>query len=39
MGQSPTESHGYMKRKICVGYQQEMIDPPSGEGPANYGQT
>ena len=28
-----------MIRKICVGYQQEWIDPPSGEKPANYGQT
>ena len=28
-----------MKRKICEVYQQEGIDPPSGERPANYGQT
>ena len=28
-----------MKRKICVVYQQEGIDPPSCEKPANYGQT
>ena len=43
MGQRPIESHGCMKRKICVGYQEEGIDPPppppSGEKPANYGQT
>ena len=39
MGQRLTESHGCMKRKICVGYQQEGIDSPSGEKPANYGQT
>ena len=39
MGQSPTESQGSMKRKICVGYQQEGINPPTGEKPANYGQT
>ena len=26
-------------KKICVGYQQEGIDPPLGEKPANYGQT
>ena len=26
-----------MVKKICVGYQQERIDPPSGEKPANYG--
>ena len=25
--------------KICVGYQQDGIDPPSGEKPANYGNT
>ena len=37
MGQRPTELHGCMKRKICAGYQQEGIDPPSGEKPANYG--
>ena len=29
----------YMIKKICVGYQQERIDPPSGENPAKYGQT
>ena len=28
-----------MIKKICVGYQQEEIDPPSGENPTNYGQT
>ena len=28
-----------MVKKKCVGYQQEGIDPPSGENPANYGQT
>ena len=28
-----------MVKKICVGYQQEGIDPPSGEKPTNYGQT
>ena len=28
-----------MVKKICVRYQQEGIDPPSGEKPANYGQT
>ena len=28
-----------MVTKICVGYPQEGIDPPSGEKPANYGQT
>ena len=39
MGQRPIESHGCMKKKICVGYQQEGIDPPSDEKPANYGQT
>ena len=27
-----------MVKKICVGYQQEGIDPSSGERPANYGQ-
>ena len=37
MGQRPTESHGYMKLKICAGYQQEGIDLLSGEKPANYG--
>ena len=26
-----------MVKKICVGYQQKRIDPPSGEKPANYG--
>ena len=26
-----------MVKKICVGYQQEGMDPPSGEKPANYG--
>ena len=26
-----------MVKKICVGYQEEGIDPPSGEKPANYG--
>ena len=26
-----------MVKKICVGYQQEGIDPPSGEKPTNYG--
>ena len=26
-----------VKKKRCVGYQQEGIDPPSGEKPANYG--
>ena len=41
MGQRPTKSHCRIKvvNKICVGYQQEGIDPPSGEKPANYGQT
>ena len=39
MGQCPTESHDCMNRKICVGYQQEGIDPPLGEKPVNYGQT
>ena len=28
-----------MVKKICTGYQQEGIDPPSSEKPANYGQT
>ena len=28
-----------MVKKICVRYQQEGIDPPSGEKPVNYGQT
>ena len=27
VGQRLTESHSFMKRKICVGYQQEGIDP------------
>ena len=27
-----------MVKKICVRYQQEGIDSPSGERPANYGQ-
>ena len=40
MGQRPTESHGFIHDKeICVGYQREVIDSPSGEKPANYGQT
>ena len=41
MGQRPTESHDQIKvvNKICAGYQQEGIDPPPGEKPANYGQT
>ena len=26
-------------KKICVRYQQEGINPPLGEKPANYGQT
>ena len=26
-------------KKMCVGYQQEGIDPPSSERPVNYGQT
>ena len=26
-----------MIKKICVGYQQEGIDPPLGEKPVNYG--
>ena len=34
-----TESHDCMKRKICVGYQQEGIDPPSNEKHVNYGQA
>ena len=25
-----------MAKKICVGYQQEGINPPSGENPVNY---
>ena len=29
----------YMRMKICVGYQQEGIDLPSSEKPANYGKT
>ena len=28
-----------MVKKICVRYQQEGIDSPSGEKPVNYGQT
>ena len=28
-----------MVKKICDGYQQEGIDHPFGEKPANYGQT
>ena len=28
-----------MVKKICVRYQLEGINPPSGEKPANYGQT
>ena len=28
-----------MVKKICVGNQQEGIDPPSGAKPTNYGQT
>ena len=28
-----------MVKKICAEYQQEGIDPPSGEKLANYGQT
>ena len=39
MRQHPTKSHSCMKRKICAEFQQEGIDPPSGEKPANYGQT
>ena len=39
MGQRPTESHDYMKWKVCAEYQQEGIDPFLGEKPANYGQT
>ena len=32
MGQRPTELNGlYMTNKICVGYQQEGIDPPLDE--------
>ena len=37
MGQRPIESHGCMKQKICAGYKQEGIDPPTGEKPTNYG--
>ena len=33
MGQRPTKSHGFIKWKIYVRYQQERIDPPSGENP------
>ena len=39
MGQCPIESYDCMKQKICAGYQQEGIDPPSGEKPAKYGRT
>ena len=39
MGQHPIKSHGCMKLKICVGYQQKGIDPHLGEKPVNYGQT
>ena len=28
-----------MVKKICAKYQQKGINPPSGERPANYGQT
>ena len=28
-----------MVKKICVGYQQAGVEPPSGEKPAIYGQT
>ena len=28
-----------MVKKICDGYRQEGIDPPSGEKPVNYGWT
>ena len=28
-----------MVKKICEGYRQEGINPPSGENPANYSQT
>ena len=28
-----------MVKKMCAMYQQVGIDPPSGERPANYGQT
>ena len=28
-----------MVKKICVGYQQKVIDPPLGEKSVNYGQT
>ena len=38
MGQRPTKSHGFIheNENMCR-YQQEGIDPPSGEKPANYG--
>ena len=39
MAQSPTESHGCMKWKICAGYKQEGIDLSLGEKHANYGKT
>ena len=40
MGQRLTKSQLMkMVKKICVGYQQEVIDPSSGERPSNYGQT
>ena len=40
MGQRPIESNGlYMIKKICVGYQQEGIDPPLGEKSFKYDQT
>ena len=39
MGQRSIESHDCMRWKICVGYLQEGIDPPSSENPVNYGQT
>ena len=31
MGQRQIESHSRKKWKICDGYQEEGIDPPSGE--------
>ena len=39
MEQHPIESHDCMKRKMCAEYQQEGIDPPSGEKLVNFGQT
>ena len=46
MGQRPTKSQSNrvsrlikMVKKICAGYKQEGINPPSGENPTNYGQT